>query len=245
MNSRLSSLDAAADGRLLMVVGDYGSGKTEVAIHLARRWARQGKPVSLADLDLVNPYFRSREARADLEAAGVRLVAPEPRLEWSDLPILLPEISGLLRPSAGSCSLFDVGGDDVGSKVLASLRGALGAAPHELWQVINRSRPFTRSVGGCLRMMGSIEAAARLKVTGLVANTHLMEHTDARVVYDGYELAREVANSTGLPLRCVVVPAALVDDPLLDAIEAPLLPFRPVLLPPWKRKGSRLGSHPH
>jgi len=245
MKPPLSTLDSGAEGRLVMVVGDYGSGKTEVAIHLARRWARLGRAVSLADLDLVNPYFRSREARAVLEEVGVRLVAPEPKLEWSDLPILLPEVTGLLRPGAGSCSIFDVGGDDVGARVLASLRCALGAAPYELWQVINGCRPFTQSVGGCLRMMGSIESASRLKVSGLIANTHLMEHTDARVVYDGYELAREVARNSGLPLRCVVVPSALVDDPLLDSIEAPLLPFRRTLLPPWKRKGNHLGSHPH
>jgi hypothetical protein len=228
-----------------MVVGDYGSGKTEVAVHLARRWARQGLQVSLADLDLVNPYFRSREARAFLENEGVRVVAPEPKMEWSDLPIVMPEVMGLLHPAAGQCSIFDVGGDDVGSRVLASLRCALGASPYELWFVVNASRPFTNSVGGCLRAIEAIESASRLKTTGLVANTHLMEHTDARVVYDGYALARDVAHACDLPLRCAMVPAAFLDDPLLDAIETPRLPLRRTMLPPWKRKGRNLGSHPH
>ncbi|MHC4955530.1 MAG: cobalamin biosynthesis protein CbiA [Planctomycetota bacterium] len=245
MNELRSSLDTGADGRLLMVVGNYGSGKTEVAVHLARRWARQGIAVSIADLDLVNPYFRCREARIPLEEAGVRVVVPPPHLEQSDLPIVLPEIAGMLRAAPGHCSIFDVGGDDVGSRVLASLHCALGTLPYELWQVINHSRPFTNTVGGCLKMQESIEAASRLKVTGLVANTHLMEHTDARVVYDGYELARDVAASSGLPLRCVVVPAALAHDPLLDTIEAPLLSIHRMLLPPWKSKGENLGSHSH
>ena len=245
MNELQSTLDTGVDGRLLMVVGNYGSGKTEVAVHLARRWARQDISVSLADLDLVNPYFRCREARIPLEKEGVRLVVPSPRLEFSDLPIVLPEIPAMLRPAPGHCSIFDVGGDDVGSRVLASLRCALGALPYELWQVINHNRPFTNTVGGCLNMQASIEAASRLKVTGLVANTHLMEHTDARVVYDGYELARDVARSSGLPLRCVVVPAALAHDPLLDSIEAPLLPIHRMLLPPWGAKGETLGSHSH
>jgi len=228
-----------------MVVGDYGSGKTEVAVHLARRWARQGLQVSLADLDLVNPYFRSREARGVLEAAGVRVVAPAPRLEWSDLPILMPEVMGLLHPAPGACSLFDVGGDDVGSRVLASLRCALGAARYELWFVVNASRPFTSTVGGCLRAIEAIESASRLKTTGLVANTHLMEHTDARVVYDGYALAREVARACDIPLRCAMVPPAFLDDPVLDPIEVPRLPLRRTMLPPWKRKGANLGPHPH
>jgi len=243
MNERNPILDAGADGRLVMVVGNYGSGKTEIAVHLARRWVRQGIQVALADLDLVNPYFRCREARLPLEEAGVRVVVPPPRLEQSDLPIVLPEIAGLLRPMPGHCTIFDVGGDDVGSRVLASLRCALGSAPYELWQVVNRSRPFTSTVGGCLQMQTSIESASRLKVTGIVANTHLMEHTDARVVYDGYELAREVARSSGVPLRCVAVPAALADDPLLDSIEPPLLPIRRMMLPPWNAKGEHLGSH--
>jgi len=243
MNEPNPTLDAGTDGRLLMVVGNYGSGKTEIAVHLARRWARQGIRVSLADLDLVNPYFRCREARAPLEEAGIQVVAPSPELEWSDLPIVLPEITALLHPAAGHCTIFDVGGDDVGSRVLSSLRCALGVSPYELWQVVNQSRPFTNTVGGCLQMQASIEAATRLKVTGLVANTHLMEHTDARVIYDGYELAREVARSSGLPLRCVAVPSALADDPLLHSIDAPLLPIRRMMLPPWSSKGEHLGSH--
>lgn len=238
-------MDAAADGGLVMVVGNYGSGKTEVAVHLARRWARQGLQVSLADLDLVNPYFRCREARARLEEAGVRVVVPPPSLEWSDLPIMLPEIAGMLHPQPGHCSLFDVGGDDVGSRVLGSLHCALGSGRYELWQVMNRNRPFTSTVGGCLQMQASIEQASRLKVTGLVGNSHLMEHTDARVVYDGYELARDVARSSGIPLRCVAVSAELAADPLLDSIEAPLLPIRRMMLPPWGAKGASLGSHSH
>ena len=244
MNDRNPILDGGASGGLVMVVGNYGSGKTEVAVHLARRWARQGIQVSMADLDLVNPYFRCREARSPLEEAGVRLVVPPPHLESSDLPIMLPEIAGMLHPQPGQCSLFDVGGDDVGSRVLGSLHCALGSGPYQLWQVINRNRPFTSTVGGCLQMQELIERASRLKVTGLVSNTHLMEHTDARVVYDGYELARDVSNSTGLPLRCVAVPAALANDPLLDAIKAPLLPISRVMLPPWKSQGSRDGPGP-
>jgi len=239
------SLDEGVDGRLLLLVGNYGSGKTEVAVQLAQRWAQLGVSVSLADLDLVNPYFRCREARAPLEQAGVRVVAPPPHLEWSDLPIVLPEVMPLLRPMPGQCSIFDVGGDDVGSRVLASLHCGLGTARYELWQVINHSRPFTGTVGGCLRMQESIEAASRLAVTGLVANTHLMEHTDAGVILDGYELTRELAQSSGLPLRCVVVPESLADDPLLASIEAPLLPIGRMMLPPWKAKGRNLGSHSH
>ena len=110
------SLDSGIVGpgeRLIIVVGNYGSGKTEVAVNLALRLASQGARVQLADLDLVNPYFRSREVRELLEAQGIRVVLPPPRLASSDLPIVVPEIRGMLRPPAGTRSIFDVGGDDV------------------------------------------------------------------------------------------------------------------------------------
>jgi len=236
------TFDPRTSGRPLMIVGNYGSGKTEVAIHIAMEVAKSGRPVAIADLDFVNPYFRCREARKQMEAHQVRVVAPSARFEWADLPIMLPEIPALLHPSPGDHTILDVGGDDVGARALASLHCALGPAPYELWQVINQRRPFTDSVGGCLKMLESIEAASRLKVTGLVANTHLMEHTTPQILIEGYDLAKEVAKQSGRPLRCTTVPATLVDAPELDAIETPLLVLRPTMLPPWK-KGEPLGSH--
>jgi hypothetical protein len=221
-----------------MIVGNYGSGKTEVAVHMAAATAARGVPVSIVDLDLVNPYFRCREARAWMEARGVKVVVPPPRLEWADLPIMLPEVPALLHPPPGAHAIFDVGGDDVGARALASLHCSLGAAPYELWQVVNARRPFTDTVGGCLKMLEAIEHASRLKVTGLVANTHLMQDTTAAIVREGYELARDVALQSGLPLRCVTAPAGLE----LADIDAPLLRLGRIMLPPWA-KGETLGSH--
>ncbi|MHC4958930.1 MAG: P-loop NTPase family protein, partial [Planctomycetota bacterium] len=174
MKRHETTFHADCAGLPLMIVGNYGSGKTEVAVHIAAQAAARGEPVSIVDLDLVNPYFRCREARAWMEQRGVDVVVPPPRLEWADLPILLPEVPALLHPAPGRHVVFDVGGDDVGARVLASLHCALGSSPYELWQVINARRPFTDTVGGCLKMLDSIESASRLKVTGLVANTHLM-----------------------------------------------------------------------
>lgn len=214
--------------RPVLIVGNYGSGKTEVAVHLALRWAAAGAPVSIVDFDLVNPYFRCREARARLEGAGIDVVVPPPSLEWADLPIVVPEIAGLLRPAPGRCVIFDVGGDDVGARPLASLHGAA----MEVWQVVNARRPFTDTVDGCLVMKACIERAARIEVTGLVANTHLMEHTTRDVVMEGVELVREI----GLPVRAVTAPAGM------DlAIDEPVLEIDRIMLPPWK--GEPVGSH--
>ena len=231
--------------RLIMIVGNYGSGKTEVAVNLALGLARSGADVTIADFDLVNPYFRCREARLLMEAGGVHVVVPPPSMQWADLPMVMPEVFGLLHPAPGSHAIFDVGGDDVGARALASLRCALADEPYELWQVLNTRRPFTSTAAGCLMMRASIERASRLAVTGWILNTHLMEHTTPATILEGWEVAREVARSSGLPIRCVALREDLASAPELAPIDAPLLRLKRTMLPPWHPaappEGERLG----
>jgi hypothetical protein len=220
--------------RLIIVVGNYGSGKTEVAVNLALALAGQGATVQLADLDLVNPYFRSREARELLEAQGIRVVVPPCRLASSDLPIVVPEIRGMLRPPSGTRTIFDVGGDDVGARVLGSLSPELDEGGYELWQVINAQRPFTDDVEGCLAMQHGIEQASRLRVTGLLVNSHLIDETTPETVLEGWRLAQELAQRSGLPIRAVAMLERLASaPPLIEAIDAPVLPLRRTMVPPW------------
>ena len=216
-----------------MVVGNYGSGKTEIAVNLAIALQESGRQVHLADLDIVNPYFRSREARHLMEAHGVRVVMPQGAQAFADLPIILPEIWGMLHPKGKLVSLFDVGGDDVGAKALASFRTAIGDEPYQLLQVVNAKRPFTSTVEGCLAMQHAIEGSSRLAVTGYIANAHLIEHTTPETVLEGWRLARDLAQQTGKPVRAVALMDEIADDPSLDEIEAPLLRMRRRMLPPW------------
>ena len=217
--------------RLVMVVGNYGSGKTEVCVNLALRLARAGARVQIADLDIVNPYFRCREARILMERNGIRVVVPPGAQAFADLPIIMPEIKGMLKPGKGTISIFDVGGDDVGAKVLASMRPSIES--YELWQVINSKRPFTTTADGCLQMQRAVEHASRLKVTGLVANSHLIEDTTPDVVLEGWRLACEVSASAGMPVRCVAVMEQLADSPGMAEVETPLLRLQRHMLPPW------------
>jgi len=228
--------------RLVMVVGAYGSGKTEVSVNLAIAVASTGRKVQIADLDIVNPYFRCREARLLMEQHGIRVVVPPGAQEYADLPIVLPEIAGMLQPPEGVLSLFDVGGDDVGARVLASLRPRIVDGHYELWQVVNSRRPFTGTVDGCLKMLREMELASRLRVTGLLVNSHLIEETTLEVVLEGWDLAREVARQSGLPVRCVAAMERLADAPEIAGIEAPLLRLRRHMLPPWLRP--RAGDAP-
>ncbi|MBI5528120.1 MAG: cobalamin biosynthesis protein CbiA [Deltaproteobacteria bacterium] len=227
--------DFLPSGGLVMVVGNYGSGKTEVAVNMALRMSERGAGVSIADLDIVNPYFRCREARDLMEAHGIRVVIPPGAQVSGDLPIILPEIKGMLRPAEGRASIFDVGGDPVGARVLSSFREHLDGAPYELWQVINSRRPFTGDVAGCLRMRAEIEESSRLKVTGLIANSHLVGETTTEVILEGHRLAREVSEAGKVPVVFVTAMAELADSPELDAIDAPVFRIERRMLPPWLR----------
>jgi hypothetical protein len=219
--------------RLLMIVGNYGSGKTEVAVNLCLCLARAGRRVQIADLDIVNPYFRCREARALMEDHGVRVVVPPGEQAWADLPIILPEIRGLLHAPDGTTTIFDVGGDDVGARVLASLRTSVADGEYELWQVINAKRPFTDTADGCLSMQRAIEASSRFSVTGLLVNSHLIDQTTPSTVLEGWRLACEVSALAAVPVRGVALMAHLAGAAELRAIDAPLLRLERHMLPPW------------
>jgi hypothetical protein len=227
--------------RLVIVVGGFGSGKTEISVNLALQLAGAGRTVQIADLDLVNPYFRCREARELLERAGIRVVVPPGPQAWADLPILLPEIRGMLRPPPGTVSILDVGGDDVGARALAGFRHDLAEGDYELWQVLNPNRPFTSSVDACLLRMGEIERASRLRVTGFVANAHLLEETTAATVLEGFAIAAEAAARAGVRLRAVALLAHLALDPRIRALPVPRLELSRRMVPPWLRGPSTAG----
>ena len=219
---------------IVVIVGNYGSGKTEVAINLAVHHRRAGFAVSVADLDLVNPYFRTREARHCLEALGIRVVLPPERFLNADLPILDPAVAGLIRRPS-EVTILDAGGNDVGATVLASLHHVLAGVKVEMLQVVNPFRPFTETHAGCERIRAQIEAAARLPVTGWIGNANLMDETAPEHLIEGYRFVQTLAEHSGLPLRCVTAPAHLADGlPSGDWI-CPLLPIERQLVPPWRR----------
>ena len=221
------------DEHIVAVVGAFGSGKSEVTVNLALALTAAGRRVTLVDLDLVNPYFRSREARMLLESAGVRVIVPPGDQAWADLPIVVPEVFGALNPGAGETTLLDVGGDDVGARVLGGMRTALAAAKAGLWQVVNERRPFTSTLEGCVRMQISLERSARVPVTGIVSNAHLIDETTADVVLGGLALARTFGAERGIPVRCVAVRGELAHAAAIRDCGVPVLRLERRMLPPW------------
>ena len=224
---------------VIVIVGGYGSGKSEVSINLARHLVQNrisdDKPVAIADLDIVNPYFRSREASAELEKLGINAISPTGDQFFSELPIILPEIKSCIKESKGYV-ILDVGGDDVGARVLSSLEDAFEADTYEMLLVLNTNRPFTSSLEGCLNVINDIEASSRLKFTGIIANTHLMDDTTTETILSGLTLAKEVSGHSGLPVVCVSATRDVLEKIEVKSIDVPVLVLDRSLLKPWERK---------
>ena len=216
--------------RLVIVGGNCGSAKTEVSVNLALRLA-DSRPVRIVDLDIVNPYFRCREAREEMEARGIRVIYPRGEYHAADLPIVLPEVKGVLAEEGG-VTILDVGGDDLGARVLSSLAEFVPADQYSMLLVVNAKRPFTGDVAGCLKMRDEIEAASRLSVTGVISNTHLMDETTPETVREGLALARAVAEAGGLAFEFATVDARLAGE-FADE-DCTLLPIERRMLPPWR-----------
>ncbi len=223
---------------IVVIVGNYGSGKTEISINLAMARRRDGLAVSIADLDLVNPYFRTREARDALEAMGIRVVMPEKKYHHADLPILSPAVAGLIRQPA-ELTLLDAGGDDAGATVLASLADHFatreGGPPLRVLQVINPMRPFTDTIEGCARIRREIEAAAKLRVNGVAGNANLLDDTSPEHISEGYDFVRSVSAESGLPLEFITAPSTIMDQLDIRRFACPVLTIHRRLTPPWKK----------
>jgi hypothetical protein len=232
---------------VVIIVGNYGSGKTEVTVNLAFHHKQLGMHVQVADLDLVNPYFRAREARKTLESEGIGVILPPEQLMQADLPILMPQVAGLIG-GPGDLAILDVGGDAVGATVLAALQQAFRSMTGNvrMMQVINPFRPNTGSIDGCLRIRRAIENKARIPVVQWIGNAHMLEETTLEHFQYGLQFMGALQDASGLGVEFVTAPNELL--PLIDSeqMDWPVLPIHRQLVPPWKkavRFASRLPRH--
>ena len=192
-----------------VVTGHYGCGKTNLSLNLALDLARAGGQVTLVDLDVVNPYFRSSDHTALLHRHGVRVIAPTFAGTTLDAPSL-PAAIGAAFHAAGTV-IFDAGGDDAGATALGRYSGDISEFDYDLLYVVNRYRNLTTHPEDAAALLGEIESASHLKATAGVNNSHLQRETTADTVLDSLEFARSTAALLRLPLRCTTVPATLAD----------------------------------
>ena len=186
--------------RLTLFAGHYGSGKTNIAVNYALKLAGEGKDVVIADLDIVNPYFRTKDSAAVLEKAGVKLISPQFANPNVDLPALPAEAYRLVQDRS-IYGIMDIGGDDRGAYALGRYVPTLKEENnYRMIFVANASRPLTRTPENAMEVMGEIEAACGLKFTDLVNNTNLGDLTTAETVLKSQEYMEKLSKLSGLPI---------------------------------------------
>ncbi len=217
--------------RLSIVTGHYGTGKTEFAVNLALALAAGGERVMLADLDIVNPYFRSRERKQLLEAAGIRLIATSQACTDADVPALPAELLTVLEDRTVR-GVLDIGGDPVGARVLARFQPQIVREDCQLICVLNANRPEVRTAEAAAAYLRAIEETTGLACSGLVNNTHLCGETTEAEIYKGADLAEAVSRETGIPVLCHAAEARFV--PNLTKLREPVFPITIHMKKPWE-----------
>ncbi|MBO5836911.1 MAG: hypothetical protein J6Q92_03360 [Oscillospiraceae bacterium] len=186
--------------RLTLFAGHYGSGKTNIAVNYALMLAKEGKKVCIGDLDIVNPYFRTKDSAARLEAAGVDLISPQYANTNVDLPALPAEAYRLVQDK--QCyAVADIGGDDRGAYALGRYVPAiLQEQNYRMVFVANFCRPLTRTPEEALEVMREIESACGLAFTHIANNTNLGKETTAETVLSSLDCAKQLSAISGLPI---------------------------------------------
>ncbi len=227
-------MDSRGIKRITVFSGHYGSGKTNVAVNYALWLKNHRDNVSIADLDIVNPYFRTKDSMKVLEENGVQLISSEFANSNVDVPALPAETYGVLQ-NKEIHAVIDVGGDDRGALALGRYSEAiLEDGDYELLFVINKYRPLTRNADMTLEIMAEIENACHMKFTGVVNDSNLGDETTAEDVLDSVSYANEVSEKSGIPIKMTAVKKDLYEK-LSDKIEN-LMPIELYVRQSWAER---------
>ena len=204
--------------RVTLLCGHYGSGKTNVAVNMAYDLKSQYADVVIADLDIVNPYFRTKDSKDDLEQRGITLISSEYAGTNVDIPAM-PQQMYMITDNKYLHAVIDVGGDDRGALALGRIAPAIMEEnDYEMLFVINCFRPLTRDAQSTIEVMREIEDACKIKFTAIVNNSNLGNETTAEDVLNSVSYANKVAHITGLPIKCTAVHSSLYES-VKDKIE--------------------------
>lgn len=189
--------------KIYITVGHYGSGKTEFSVNFALALKETHDKVILVDLDIVNPYFRSNDARALLEENGITVIAPDYAGTNVDIPVLPAEIMRIFNEQDAAI-VIDVGGDDDGAIALGRYKQFFDNADYEMSLVVNTRRPLSSTVEEIVEMKENIEIASRLSVSNIIADTNIADETTKEIIEEGYALIKAAAEKLNLPVKFVV-----------------------------------------
>lgn len=191
--------------RITLLAGHYGSGKTNIAVNFAMQLRQTEPRVAIADLDIVNPYFRTKDSQKDLEQAGIRFICSEYANSNVDIPALPQTLYAVTDDRELHC-ILDIGGDDRGALALGRLAPAIREEnDYAMLFVVNFYRPLTTCAEDALEVLREIETAGQLPFTGIVNNSNLGDETTADTVLRTEERVRQLCEKSGLPLVCTTV----------------------------------------
>lgn len=211
--------------RVTLFAGHYGSGKTNIAVNYAKRLSREGRRVTLADLDIVNPYFRAKDSEAELEALGIHLISSPYANSNVDIPAIPQEMYAVIDDKS-RFAVLDIGGDDRGALALGRYApGILQEGDYEMLLVVNRYRPLSRDARSTLEILREIESAGGMKFTAIVNNSNLGLETTEEDVLSSLDYAEELSRDTGLPIRFHTV-----DERLCPALSGKVEHLMPLTL---------------
>lgn len=198
--------------RLTLFAGHYGSGKTNIALNYARFLKKQGLDVVIADLDIVNPYFRTKDSEQELREEGIELICSRYADSNVDFPAVPKEIYALVDAQNPIYGVLDIGGDDRGALALGRYAPAILAGnDYEMLFVANASRPLTRTPEEAAEVLREIEAAGGIPFTGIVNNTNLGPETTAELVEESQTFVAGLSALTGLPVKMTCAAESLCD----------------------------------
>jgi hypothetical protein len=207
--------------RLTLFAGHYGSGKTNIAVNYALLLAAEGKKVCIGDLDIVNPYFRTKDSAKELEAAGIDLISPQFANSNVDLPALPAEAYRLVADKS-VYSIMDIGGDDRGAYALGRyVPSILEENNYRMVFVANCYRPLTRTPEDAMEVMAEIEAACGLKFTHIINNSNLGTETTAQTVLDSQAFIDALSQLSGLPVFATTAVASVAKE-----LPEPVIPMK-------------------
>jgi hypothetical protein len=219
------------DSNITVIVGHFGSGKTEIAINSGIYLAKYAKETILVDLDIVNPFFRSTEVKDILNDNNVHLISPNFASTHLDIPSLPPSIQSVFNKKDASI-LFDVGGNEDGATALGRYYPYFKNSHYEMYFVINTCRPFTKEINDIIELFEKIEQHSRLKITHLISNSNLSFETTADIVIQGYHITQAVSKKLNIPIKYITATEDIISQ-LPDEYKKLAFPLKIFMKPSW------------
>jgi len=221
--------------RINIFTGHFGSGKTEVAVNYALKLAEANFKTAIVDFDIINPYFRTADAKDELEKNNIHVILPMYANTNVDIPSIPPEIYSMFQNKQYKVVL-DVGGDDLGAKAVSRFKEEIVSDDYEMFFVINTKRIMTDTPEKIMEMIAIIEDGANIKVTKLINNSNLLEETTPEILLEGNKIIAEVSEKSGIPIAITAGMEEVVSELNRQQLSgSEILPMRKQIHLPWNR----------